>query len=102
MYLRIRLALAISLLITSLAPGSAIAHEPEGPGQAMVNLQKATPEKGGEIPEQVGREHWAYREMTELIKKYSAGKKLPEGRNCSRTEMAECLLAVLDRGLSKG
>ena len=98
MSMSIRLALAISLLVTFLAAGPAVAHESEehADGQAMAGQQE-TREKAGDIPEQVGSEHWAYREMAELIKKYAAEQKLPEGRNCSRAEMAECLIAVLYR-----
>jgi hypothetical protein len=100
MHMRMRSALAISLLTTFLAAGSALAHEteqhPEAAAAAAADQQPAAQVKG-EIPEQVGNEHWAYQEMAELVKKYASGRKLPEGRNCTRAEMAECLLGVLDK-----
>jgi hypothetical protein len=100
MYMRMRSALAISLLTTVLAAGSALAHETEQHAEAAtaaVTDQQPAAQAKGEIPEQVGSEHWAYQEMAELVKKYASGKKLPEGRNCTRAEMAECLLGVLDK-----
>jgi hypothetical protein len=50
-----------------------------------------------QIPDQVTSEHWAYKEITELLQKYSADKELPAGRTYSRGELADCLLAVLNR-----
>jgi hypothetical protein len=107
MYMRMRSALAISLLTTFLAAGPAAAHEPEQHADAAApsnqHAEGAATDAHqdqaarGEIPERVGSEHWAYQEMASLVKKYSAGKKLPEGRECTRAEMAECLLGVLDR-----
>jgi hypothetical protein len=105
MHIRIRSTLAVSLLTTFLAAGPASAHETEPQADAATDQHteaapaavQAAPEVRGEIPERVGSEHWAYREMSELVKKYAAGKKLPEGRDCTRAEMADCLLAVLDK-----
>jgi hypothetical protein len=48
-----------------------------------------------QIPEQVTSEHWSYRKITELAQKYSVEKKLPEGKPCSRSDLAECFLAVM-------
>jgi hypothetical protein len=97
MYMKMRSALAISLLTTFLAAGSAVAQETVHADAAVTTAQQPAAETRGEIPEQVGNEHWAYREMSELIKKYAAGRKLPEGRSCTRAEMADCLLGVLDK-----
>lgn len=49
------------------------------------------------IPEQVTSDHWAYQEIAELLQKYSADKKLPVGKPCSKGELAQCLLAVLNK-----
>lgn len=54
-----------------------------------------------QIPDQVTSEHWAYKEIAELLQKYAAKKKLPEGRDCSRGELADCLLAVLNNVVEK-
>lgn len=108
MHMRIRWTLTISLLTTLLAAGPAAAGETALQADARAGadlqadaapaaLQQAASETRGEIPERIGSEHWAYREMSELVRKYAAAKKLPEGRNCTRAEMADCLLAVLDR-----
>jgi hypothetical protein len=115
MHLKIRSTLAVSMLTTFLAAGPAAAHETELPADAAVAnqhaeaapaatqqtapvaVQQTAPVARGEIPERIGSGHWAYQEMSELVKKYAAGKKLPEGRDCTRAEMADCLLAVLDK-----
>lgn len=54
-----------------------------------------------QVPDQVTSEHWAYKEIAELLQKYAAEKKLPEGRDCSRGELTDCLLAVLNRVVEK-
>lgn len=95
---KIRSALAVSLLATALAGGAALAQAAEvQPEAAAAAAPQSLKEKRGEIPEQVGSEHWAYREMAELVKKYAADKQLPQGGSCSRRELAECLISVLDR-----
>jgi hypothetical protein len=100
MYMRMRSALAVSLLTSFLAAGQSVAHETEPQAGAAVAPAAAGTQAAavkGDIPEQVGSEHWAYQEMAELVKKYASAKKLPEGRECTRSEMAECLLGVLDK-----
>jgi hypothetical protein len=98
MFKRMGSTLAVSLLTAFLAAGSAVAHQTEehADGAALSGLRPAEKEKG-EIPEHVGSKHWAHRQVAELAKKYGAGKTLPEGRECTRAEMADCLAAVLDR-----
>ncbi len=54
-----------------------------------------------QIPEQVPCEHWAYKEVKELGEKYSAEKKLPEGKTCPISEVCQCLLSILDKILEK-
>ncbi len=54
-----------------------------------------------QIPDQVTNEHWAYKEIAELLQKYAAKEKLPESRTCSRGELADCLFAVLNRVVEK-
>ncbi len=53
------------------------------------------------IPQQVTSEHWAYKEIADLLEKYSAQKKLPEGKSCPKGELAQCLLSVLDKVVEK-
>ncbi len=76
--------------ISLLAAGLALGHE---------DMQKK--ESGDrQIPEHVSSEHWAYKEIAELGEKYEADKKLPEG-GCPKTELAYCLLAILDKVVDK-
>ncbi len=58
------------------------------------------------IPEKVTIEHWSCREVAELGKKYDAKKKLPdavvkEGKPCAKSEVAGCLLAIVEKVLEK-
>ncbi len=50
-----------------------------------------------EIPSQVTSDHWAYKEIADLLQKYGAEKKLPEGRTCSKEELLNCFIASLTR-----
>ncbi len=47
------------------------------------------------IPEEVNEEHWAYREITGLAKKYAAGKVLSGGGLYSKDELVDCFMGVL-------
>jgi hypothetical protein len=58
------------------------------------------------IPEKVTIEHWSCKDVAELGKKYDARKKLPysvvvEGKPCSKNELANCLLSVIEKTLEK-
>ncbi len=53
------------------------------------------------IPEQVPCEHWTYKEVKELGEKYSAGKKLPEGESCPKSELCQCLISIFDKIVEK-
>jgi hypothetical protein len=107
MHKRMRMALSISLLASLVAAGSAFAGAPEeGRAGVAVSDQRqvagaeatsATPAAKGEIPAEVTGENWAYREIAALVEKYAAEKKLPQGRSCTKAELAECLLAVMDK-----
>ncbi len=97
----------VLLLISLMAAGPAIAHEDEkkdGDAAHAVSHQ----EEGGEqqIPDQVTIKHWSCKEIAELGKKYEAEKKLPdavvvEGKPCPKSELAQCLLSILDKALEK-
>lgn len=54
-----------------------------------------------QIPDQVTSDHWAYKEIADLLEKYSTQKKLPAGKPCPKGELAECLLYVLDKVVEK-
>jgi hypothetical protein len=58
------------------------------------------------IPENMTIEHWSCREVAELGKKYDADKKLPdsvvvESRPCTRKEVADCLMSIIEKVLEK-
>lgn len=55
----------------------------------------------GLIPEEVPCGHWTYKEVKELGEKYSAEKKLPEGETCTKSELCQCLLSILDKIVEK-
>jgi len=79
MLLKILLLLSISIIVA---------------GTALANDDR-------HIPELVTSEHWAYRKIVGLIQKYAAEKKLPEGRSCSKGDLAESLLAVMIKIVEK-
>jgi hypothetical protein len=93
------LLLAVSLLLT----GAALAQENDGKTGEVSPVARHIEEHGAakQIPEQVSRDNWAYLKIAELQQKYETKRKLPEGRLCSKGELAQGLLAVLDNVLEK-
>lgn len=64
---------------------------------AVLFAGAAIAEGGGGIPEQVRRDHWSCKELGDLAAKYDAGRKLPDGAELKRRELAAVLLAVLEK-----
>lgn len=99
----------VSLMISLLVAGSADAVPPEDLGvkktiaQALQRLDDKSSVKDDDrhIPEQVTNEHWAYKEIAELVERYAAEKKLPEGRSCSKDELVDCFIGVLAKVVEK-
>ncbi|HET6421699.1 MAG TPA: alginate export family protein [Geobacteraceae bacterium] len=97
----------VMLSISVMAAGTALAHEDDvKKGEAA--LAAENPGDGSEqrIPEKVTIKHWSCREIAELGKKYEATKKLPEavvveGKPCPRSDLAGCLLSILDKVMDK-
>ncbi|HEY6009634.1 MAG TPA: hypothetical protein VIU40_15010, partial [Geobacteraceae bacterium] len=58
-------------------------------------------EEQGEIPGKVPRAHWSCKEIDELTAKYGTLNKLPEKESLEKKEIAESLLAVLEKVLAK-
>lgn len=61
------------------------------------DLPGAGTEEDRQLPEQVGCEHWAYREIAALVQKYGAEKKPTASLPCSRAELADCLVGVMEK-----
>jgi hypothetical protein len=60
----------------------------------------------GQVPDQVTIKHWTCKEISELAEKYGAEKRLPdsvvvEGKTCTKSELAECLLSILEKVCDK-
>jgi hypothetical protein len=74
---------------------------------SMIFLNAAiAAEEPEQIPEKVTIQHWSCKDVSELGKKYDADKKLPDvvvvgGKPCSKSEVAGCLLSVIDKVLKK-
>ena len=65
---------------------------------AFAEDAKAT--ENAQMPEQLTGEHWAYKEIRELEKKYAPEKRLPEaseGKTCPIGEAAGCFISILDK-----
>jgi hypothetical protein len=93
---------SISLMVT----GTALAHEEEGKKDGAVHVDHQEQSGDQQVPEQVTIEHWSCKEIAELGKKYEAKKKLPdavvvEGKPCPKSELARCLLSILDTAVKK-
>lgn len=97
----------VLLSISTMVAGTAVANEGEGKMDNNLHAEQNHEEHGGanggdrQIPEQVASEHWAYRNIAELVQKYAAEKKLPEGTSCSKGVLAERLLAVMVKIVEK-
>ena len=96
------LKILVLLFILLLAAGAAFAHEDKGKKDDAASTVHHHEESGDrQIPEQVTSDHWAYKELSELGEKYEAEKKLPEGTSCSKSELAHCLVAILEKVVEK-
>src|SRR6185369_3653651 len=90
------------VLMSLLLAGTALALENEDVKNSVTEAQPFQEEVHDQkIPDQVTSEHWAYREIADLLEKYSTHKKLPVGKSCSKGELAQCLLSVLDKVVEK-
>ncbi|MBK5276610.1 MAG: alginate export family protein [Desulfuromonadales bacterium] len=96
---RMLVVLSISIMVA----GTARANEGEGKMENVSHAGHSHEEHDSgndadrQIPEQVTSEHWAYQKIVELLQKYVVKKKLPEGKSCSKSDLAECLLEVMIR-----
>ncbi|MBF0506724.1 MAG: alginate export family protein [Nitrospirae bacterium] len=70
-------------------------------GATLARADDTKDTSAAQILEQVPCEHWAYKEVKELGKKYSAEKKLPEGKTCPKSELCQCVLSILDKVMEK-
>jgi hypothetical protein len=90
---------AFSLMVS----GTALAHEGEGKMEEASNPVENHAGPGGakddalQNPNQATDENWAYREISSLVQKYAPELKLPEGKSCTKADMARCLLGVIDK-----
>lgn len=97
----------VLLSISIMVAGTALAHEDEEKnGEAAHTAQQQDEGGGQQIPEKVTIKHWSCKEIAELGKKYEATKKLPdevvvEGKPCPKSELAGCLLSILDKVMDK-
>lgn len=55
----------------------------------------------GHLPAKVPRGHWSCREIDELAAKYNALKRVPEGTDLEKKQLAAPLLALLEKVLNK-
>ncbi len=53
------------------------------------------------VPERVGKEHWACKEIVELATKYGALQKLPDKDSLEKKELAASLLSIMEKVLKK-
>lgn len=97
----------VLLSISIMVAGTALAHENEEKNEDAAHATH-NQDEGGEqqIPEKVTIKHWSCKEIAELGKKYEATKKLPEavvveGKPCPKSELAGCLLSILDKVMDK-
>jgi hypothetical protein len=98
--------LLVLFTISMIAAGPAFAWEDEkkdgNAAQAVSHHEKSEQQ----VPDQVTVKHWSCREVAELGKKYEAEKRLPdevvvEGKPCPKSELAECLLSILEKVVDK-
>jgi hypothetical protein len=96
------LLLTISLMLS----GTAFALDGEDSREGALHASQSENGHDQQIPGQVTIKHWSCREIAELGKKYEATKKLPEavvveGKPCPKSELAGCLLSILDKVADK-
>jgi hypothetical protein len=94
------------LFISLMLSGTAFAHEEEESKDKAGPAAQQEDGRDQQIPEQVTIKHWSCKEIAELGEKYDATKKLPEavtveGKPCPKSELAGCLLSILDRVMDK-
>ncbi len=65
--------------------------------QAVISIEgnEGAEESGSQIPDQISRKHWAYREVADLGKKYGAGSRLDEGQPITRNQLVDKFVAAL-------
>ena len=90
----------IAVLCISLATGGTALAQEEGGSAAAASTavdSREGADAGKQVPEQVGCDHWAYRDIAALAQKYAPEQKLPECKPCSRADLAHCLLDVMEK-----
>lgn len=98
------ITLAFTLITTAAARAGTApvpADDGTGPPAAGQAVRVQAEPQDRRIPESVDNENWAYQEIKDLADKYEARKKLPEGHACSKDELAQCLLSILDQVVEK-
>ncbi len=88
------LLLALFLTALHFAEVKALAHEDEA-------HEGANQRKESAIPTVVAHDHWACKEMVELVAKYGALKKLPDAPSLSRKDLTASFLAIMEKVLEK-
>ena len=97
----------VQLFMFSMMAGTAIAHEDhERVSDVTPPVNRVGEKSELKIPEQVAVTHWSCKEIADLGQKYASEKKLPhavvvDGMSCSKSDLALCLLAILDKLLDK-
>jgi Alginate export len=99
MFVRTMVLLSISIMLAGTARADDGQKKPDDVSQYEHKHDEQAGAHDGDlqIPDNVSSEHWAYRKIVELLQKYSVKRKLPEGKHCSRGDLAECLLAVMEK-----
>jgi hypothetical protein len=89
----------VSLMVS----GTALAHEGEGKmEEASSTVQNpvvpvAAKSEATQVSDQAQSENWAYQEIAALVQKYAGQHKLPSEKECTKDDMARCLLGVIDK-----
>jgi hypothetical protein len=94
--------MSMLLGIYLLVAGATLARAEEAKPAEVSQGEKTAAQVGAkdadlQIPDQVPADNWAYRRIAELVKKYQAETKLPEGNSCSKQQLAVRLLSVMDK-----
>lgn len=89
--------LSVSLMLTGTAVAQGDEGEKDDVSPSVQNLEERSDANNADqdIPAQVTAEHWAYKSMAELVEKFGAEKKLPEGKPCPKEELLDCFMATL-------
>ena len=97
---------ATTLALVALTAGTALGSPPlayedgekknEVSQAAIISEGQGGTEDGNrQIPDQVNREHWAYREIAGLGEKYGAKSRLAEEQSVTKDELVEKFIAAL-------